>query len=172
MTQCVGYCDADWAGSVDDRKSTSGYLFSLSGAPVSWHSKKQSCVALSTAEAEYVALANAAQEMVWLRQLADDLTFCTTKPTIIHKDNQSAIAMAKHPQLHGKMKHVAIKYLFSRDHVDKGTVVSKYCKTEDMLADIMTKGLPRVYFEKLRQMIGVSVANSCAMCTNRTSLLV
>ena len=154
-TECAGYCDADWAGNIDDRKSTSGYLFSLSGAPVSWRSKKQSCVALSTAEAEYVALASAAQEVVWLRQLTDDLGCGTTQPTIIHEDNQSAIAMAKHPQFHGKMKHVAIKYHFIRDQVDNGTVVLKYCKTEDMLADILTKGLPRVQFEKLRQMIGV-----------------
>ena len=71
--QCVGYCDADWAGDLDDRKSTSGYIFKMSEGAITWSSKKQPCVALPTAEAEYVALASAAQETVWLRQLMSEL---------------------------------------------------------------------------------------------------
>ena len=94
---CVGFSDADWAGDVNDRKSTSGYLFKISGAPVSWRSKKQACVALSTAEAEYMALSSAAQEATWLRQLTKDLQNGLTRPTVIHEDNQSAICMAKNP---------------------------------------------------------------------------
>ena len=86
---CVGYSDADWAGDINDRKSTSGYLFKISGAPVSWRSKKQSCVALSSAEAEYMALSSAAQEAVWIRQLTKDLKNGPMAPTVNHEDNQS-----------------------------------------------------------------------------------
>ena len=110
---CVGYSDADWAGDVNDRKSTSGYLFKISGAPVSWRSKKQSCTALSTAEAEYMALSSAAQEVTWIRQLTKDLQNGPTRPTVIHEDNQAAICMAKNPQFHGRTKHIDIT-LFER----------------------------------------------------------
>ena len=88
----IGYSDADRAGDLDDHRSTSGYIFKLSGAAVSWGSKKQSCVALSTAEAEYMALTSAAQEAVWMQHLQNDL---------IYEDNQSTICMAKNPQYHG-----------------------------------------------------------------------
>ena len=136
----VGYCDADWAGDVNDRKSTSGYVFTLAGAPVSWRSKKQTCVALSTAEAEYVALASAAQEAVWLRELIHQLDGPSKEATIMYDDSQSAIAMTKNPQFHGRSKHIAIKYHYIRGEVEKGTVRLVYCQTTDMLADILTKG--------------------------------
>ena len=121
---------------------------------MSWRSKKQSCVALSTAEAEYMALASAAQEALWLRQLTSDLGCGPTSATLIHEDNQSAICMAKNPQFHGRTKHVSIKYHFIRDQVDEGTVKLQYCKSENMLADVLTKGLPREQFERLRKVMG------------------
>ncbi len=99
--ECQGYSDADWAGDLGDRKSTSGYIFKLSGGAISWRSKKQSCVALSTAEAEYIALASAAQESVWLQELLTSLKETKIKPTTIYEDNQSAICLAKNPQYHG-----------------------------------------------------------------------
>ena len=104
----AGYCDADWGGDTTDSKSTSGYLFQVGGTAITWQSKKQLCVALSTAEAEYVALAEAAQEAVWLKQLNEDLTG-KSEPVMIHEDNQSAIAIAKNPQFHGRVKHINIK---------------------------------------------------------------
>ena len=152
---CVGYSDADWAGDVNDRKSTSGYLFKMSGAPVSWKSKKQSCVALSTAEAEYMALSSAAQEATWIRQLTKDLQNGPTRPTVIHEDNQSAICMAKNPQFHGRTKHIEIKYHFIREKVHDGIIELKYCKTNDMIADILTKGLSFEKFARLRDLAGV-----------------
>ncbi len=97
--ECIGYSDVDWAGDLDDRKSTSGYIFQISGAAVSWRSKKQTCVALSTAEAEYMALASAAQEAIWIRQLTSDLKNGPTAGTVILEDNQSAICMAKKPAI-------------------------------------------------------------------------
>lgn len=153
--ECIGYSDADWAGDVQDRKSTSGYMFQMSGTAVSWRSKKQSCVALSTAEAEYMALASAAQEAVWLKQLVEELTSKSAKPIVVHEDNQAAIKMTKNPQFHGRAKHIAIKYHFIREQVERGTVKLEYCPTEDMLADILTKGLTRDKFCKFRIMAGV-----------------
>ena len=155
-SSCVGYTDADWAGDVDDRKSTSGYVFLLSGGAISWKSQKQRCVALSTAEAEYVAMASAAQESVWLRQLIAELTNTSTdSPTLIFEDNQSAIAMTKNPQFHGRAKHIDIKHHFIRQLVAQGTIVLEYCPTVEMAADMLTKGLGRETFCKLRDMIGM-----------------
>ena len=148
----VAYSDADWAGDLDDCKSTSGYLFKISGGAVSWRSKKQSSVALSTAEAEYIALASTAQEAVWLRQLTTELGNGSAEATTIFEDNQAAISMSKNPQFHGRAKHISIKYHFVHEQVSDGTVRLKYCRTQDMVADILTKGLHRNQFTKLRMM--------------------
>ena len=109
---CVGYSDADWGADLDDRKSTSGYLFLISGGAVSWRSKKQTCVALSTAEAEYIALASAAQEATWIRQLTAVLENRPQETVTVFEDNQSTICMEKNPQFHGRSKHISIKYHF------------------------------------------------------------
>ena len=159
--ECVGYSDADWAGDLDNRRSTSGYVFKISGAAVSWRSKKQTCVALSTTEAEYMALANATQEAIWMRQLTADLNLKNTadKPIRLFEDNQSAICIAKNPQFHGRTKHIEIKYHFTRDQVNIGTIDLQYCRTEDMIADIFTKALLKEKFIKLRDMAGIKPAN-------------
>lgn len=153
----VGYSDADWAGDLNDRKSTSGYIFQISGAAVSWRSKKQTCVALSTTEAEYMALASALQEAVWMRQLISDIHGQTklTKPTQVYEDNQSAICMAKNQQYHGRSKHIDIKFHFVREQVATGSIELKYCRSEDMIADILTKGLCGPQFKKLRLNMGM-----------------
>jgi hypothetical protein len=107
------YSDADWAGDLNDRRSTSGYVSILSGGAVSWRSKKQTNVALSTAEAEYMALASAAQEAIWLRQLNSELNHPPSNPTVVYEDNQSAIAMTKNPKFHGRAKHISNIILFA-----------------------------------------------------------
>ena len=140
---------------TNDRKSTSGYVFMLSGGAVSWCSKKQKCVALSTAEAEYIALSSAVQEIIWLRQLISELGSAPQTPTVIYEDNQAAIAMTKNPQFHGRAKHINIKHHFVREQVAKGNVQLQYCPTSEMTADILTKGLSRDNFEKLRSKSGV-----------------
>ena len=120
----TGFSDADWAGDVSDRKSTSGHIFLISAAAISWRSKKQSCVALSTAEAEHMALA-ATQEAVWLRQLIASIKKQNnglTTPTRIYEDNQSSICMAKNPQFHGRSKHIDIKFHFVREQVGLGNL--------------------------------------------------
>ena len=151
----IGFSDADWAGDTNDRKSTSGYLFMMSGAAISWKSKKQTTVALSTAEAEYVALASTTQEATWLRQLLQDLNVEQTGPTVIHEDNQSAICIAQNPQYHSKTKHIHIKYHFVREKVLDNTIQLKYCPTSDMLADMLTKGLTYDKLSRLRNLCGV-----------------
>ena len=152
---CVGFSDADWAGDLNDRKSTSGYTFLMNGAAVSWRSKKQTCVALSTAEAEYIALSAAAQEALWMRQLLANLNVNFDEPVTIYEDNQSAICISKNPQFHGRSKHIDIKYHFVRDQVEKKTITVRYCPTGSMLADIFTEGIPKEQFKKLRELIGV-----------------
>jgi len=154
--EITGYSDADWAGDVGDRKSTSGYVFLLGGAAISWRSSKQTCVALSTAEAEYVALSAAAQEAVWLQQLTSDLLKKSIQETTILEDNQSTICLAKNHQVHGRTKHADIKYHFIRDLVEAGRIKLTYCASEDMVADMLTKGLPIKQFEKLRRLAGIA----------------
>ena len=154
-SNCVGFSDSDWAGDVNDRKSTSGYIFQIGGGAVTWKSKKQGCVALSTAEAEYIALSSAAQESVWLRQLTSELGSPPKTPTTIFEDNQSAIAMSKNPQFHGRAKHIDIKHHFIREQVNNNIVKIKYCPTEEMVADIFTKGLSCEQFCKLRKKAGI-----------------
>ena len=153
--ECIGYSDADWAGDLDNWRSTSGYLFQISGSAVTWKSKKQSCVALSTAEAEYMVLANAAQEAIWMRQLTTQLGNTPTKATTIYEDNQAAISMTKNPQFHGRSKHSEIKYHFIHDLVTEGTVKLEYCPTKEMTADMQMKGLNHEQFFKLRKMAGI-----------------
>ena len=132
---CIGYSDAD----LSDRKSNSGYIFMLNGGPISWSSRKQKCVALSTAEADYIVLSGAAQECIWLRRLAADLGSSPQAPTLIYEDNQSSIAMTKNPQFHGRAKHIDIRYHFAREQVALGTIKLEYCPTEDMTADMLTR---------------------------------
>ena len=112
-------------------------------------------MALSTSEAEYIALTLAAQEAVWLRQLISELDQQSKRKITIYEDNQSTICLARNPQFHGRSKHIAIKYHYIRDQVKDGTVDLKYCRTEEILADIFTKGLSGEKFEFLRQGIGV-----------------
>lgn len=160
-SNCIlGYSDADWAGDSDDRRSTSGYVFLHSGGAISWKSQKQRCVALSTAESEYVSLSMATQEAIWLRQLNAELTnFVESKqliaPTLIYEDNQSAIAMSRNPQFHGRSKHIEIKYHFIREKIAQKEIELEYCPTSNMLADFLTKGLCFGSFHKLIELSGV-----------------
>lgn len=153
---CTGYSDADWGGSLDDSKSTSGYVFKSSGAAISWKSQKQTCVALSTAESEYVALSAASQEALWLKRLIGEITGEDTRPMELMEDNQSAICMATNPVFHGRTKHVELKYHFVRDQVTQGHIKLTYCPSERMVADILTKSLPATKFKNLRDCLGIT----------------
>ena len=140
----VGASDADWAGNIDDRKSMSGYVFKIqkNGGAISWRSQKQAAVALSSTEAEYVALAVASQEAVFLRQLLEELGFQQTSPTFIGEDNQSCISITNRTD-HKRTKHVDIKFHFLRDFVAKKIISIGYIPSEHMVADVLTKHLGR-----------------------------
>jgi hypothetical protein len=122
---------------------------------ISWASKKQSVVALSSTEAEYVAASLASQEAVWLRVLLGDMGFPQKKPTTINEHNQGAIALSKNPKYHPRTKHIDIKCHFIRDQVAKKELVLNYCPTEQMLADLLTKPLGKTLFKRLRELMGV-----------------
>ncbi|KAF2343488.1 hypothetical protein FHG87_025756, partial [Trinorchestia longiramus] len=117
--------------------------------------RERSCVALSTAEAEYVALAGAAQDAIWLKLLFDDLEFKTGGPIVVNEDNQSAICLAQNPKYHGRSKHIDIKFNYVCDFVRNNEIDLVYCPSNDMLADIFTKGLSAEKFSRLRRKLGV-----------------
>jgi hypothetical protein len=154
-TELEGYSDADWAGDLDNRRSTTGYLFKIGGVPICWKSKRQPTVALSTAEAEYMALSLAVQTVIWIRKLLKNFGVSIEKPTTLYEDNQGCIAMAKNPVNHERTKHIDIRYHFVREKVEEGIVQVEYLETEEMLADILTKGLARDRHQKLCKKIGL-----------------
>ena len=149
--QLYGFSDADWAGDIDTRHSTSDYVFKIANSTVSWCSKRQSSVAKSTTEAEYIALSLAAQEAIWLRRLLFEIDSLTT----LYEDNQRAIELSKNPKFHNRTKHIDISCQFIRERVLSKEISVTYCSTDNMLADVMTKGLTRDNFEKFRSSLNV-----------------
>ena len=137
-----GYSDSDWGGDLDTRRSTTGYVFMLGGAVISWSSRLQPTVALSSTEAEYMAVCSAGQEAVHLRQLLTGLQFAPTSPTVIFEDNQGCIALSENPVHHQRTKHIDIRFHYTRDLVACGDIKLKYIPTADQLADLLTKALP------------------------------
>jgi len=150
-----GYVDADWAGCADTRKSTSGYVFMLAGAAVSWRSKRQSTVALSSTEAEYMSACLAAKEAIWLRELLKELTFDQTTPTIILSDNQSSLKLMTNPVFHDRTKHVSIQYHFTRECIVNGSLTFTFVGTNLQAADSLTKGVPEQKFVFCRDLFGL-----------------
>ena len=151
----VGDSDADWRGDLNDRKSTTGYYFKFdgNGGAISWEVKKQATVALSTAEAEYQAMAAAVQEAIYLRALLEDFGYPMKKPIDIGEDNQSCIKMCHNPVMNKRSKHIDTKLHFVRERVENKEIKSHYVPTEEMTADILTKSLPRVKVEKHRTIL-------------------
>ena len=117
--------------------------------------KKQPLVTLSTAEAEYVALSIATQETVWIRRLLSDLTMTQDQATVLMEDNQAAICIGKNPVSHARTKHIDVRYHYIREALNKGIIDLQYCPTHKMLADILTKPLPKNRFETLRTDMGL-----------------
>ena len=150
-----GFSDSDWAGCVDDMRSTSGYCFSFGSGVSSWSSRKQEVVAQSTAEAEYIAAVAAVNQALWLRKLLTDLDMKQKVSTKVFVDNQATISIANDPVFHGKTKHFKIKLYFLREVQKEGDIQLVYCNTESQNADILTKALPKIRFEFLRERLGV-----------------
>jgi Reverse transcriptase (RNA-dependent DNA polymerase) len=151
----TGYCDADYAGDVDTRKSTTGYVFIVNGGAISWNSKRQPTVAASTTEAEYMAAASATKEGLWLRKLFTSLGIPLTA-TDINCDNQSTIKLLKNPIFSVRTKHIDVAHHFARERVQRKEVMFNYIPTAEMAADIMTKVLPLSKHEVCCGMIGMT----------------
>ena len=166
------YSDADWVGSVDDRESTSGGCLYLGKNLVSWMSKKQNSVSLSTAEVEYIATRSCCTQLLWMKKLLHDYgipqdTMC------IFCDNTSAINLSKNSIQHSKSKHIEIHYHFIQDLVEERVVCLEFIHTDNQKADIFTKPLDGPRFESLRKTIGVGTIPwiSCVMCASLAYIL-
>jgi len=137
----MGYTDAD-GSSQDHRRAISGFAFIIDGGTISWSSRKQELVALSTAEAEYIAATHATKEGIWLQRLIGELYNVVITPTTLYCDNQAALTLATTDNFHARTKHIDIRFHFIRHSVETGAFKLIYCPTDDMVADILTKALP------------------------------
>lgn len=149
------FSDADWAGSVQDRRSTSGYCTYVWGNLVTWRSKKQSVVSRSSAEAEFRAMAHGICEGIWLRRVLQELKISDEEPMKMFCDNQSAISIAKNPVHHDRTKHVEIDRHFIKEKIEEGIIKMLYVPTSLQTADILTKALPRKVFDDLSSKLGL-----------------
>jgi hypothetical protein len=147
--QLRGFVDSDFAGCEDSRKSTTGWVFTLAGGPVSWSSQRQKKVATSTMDAEYIAGAEAAKEAVWIRNFINDLRIpgvhVDTVPPYI--DNNSALKLTRNPEFHSRSKHIDVKHHFIREKVEEGVINTQRVDTTDNLADVFTKALGKPIHE-------------------------
>ena len=153
----VGYVDSDWGGSLDGRKSTTGFAFLLGDGAISWSSKKQATVALSSVEAEYMATTQAGKEAIWLGQLLNELGHPVEQltPIRLYSDSQGSIDLSNNPVHHTRTKHIDIQHHFIRELIEEKKIDLQYCSTEVMLADIFTKGLSKSKVQQFRKELGL-----------------
>jgi hypothetical protein len=148
LTPITGYSDSSYADN-DDRKSTGGYIFMMNGGPISWKSKKQSLVALSSTEAEFIEIADTTKEALWWRKLLAEVDPISVKqPTIIREDNESSIALSKNHLHNDRSKHIDVRCYFIRDCIAKGQIKVEYISTKLQLADMLTKSLSNELLKK------------------------
>lgn len=152
----VGWGDADYAGCADTKRSTSGYVFVRAGGAVSWSSKRQSVVALSTAEAEYISAAALVREALWLQQLERDMRLAGAgQTTLLYTDNQAALALLRGAMGSRRVKHVDVPYHFAREKVQEGKVCFVYCPSSEMAADMLTKAVSAPMLQKCKDKVGI-----------------
>ena len=161
-----GYCGADYATDIDSRRSTTGYVFIMYGGAISWSSRLQPTVAVSTAEAEYMAAAHAVKEALWLRTLMADFGR-HVQPVSILCDNQGTIKLLKHPIASIRSKHIDVIYHFARERVARKEVSFQYCATEQNVADVFTKPLPQSKFELRWKHLGPNGASAVSAAALR-----
>ena len=157
-TNLLAYTDSDWAGDIDDRKSCSGNLLMLSQGPISWKSKKQMSISLSTMEAEYVALSEVSREVIYIKRLLQHMGFekYVQLPINVYCDNQSAIQLSKNAVFHKRSKHIDISYHFVRELVENKEIQIYYLSTENMIADILTKSLSKCKHNRCVEMLNLN----------------
>ncbi|CAI7919061.1 unnamed protein product [Closterium sp. NIES-53] len=153
----IGYVDADHAGDSDNRRSRTGYIYRLEPiGPISWQSSKQELIALSSAEAEYIALCSATKEGLYLRELLEEAKLAELPSFTVFCDNQSAIRIANKNGFANRTKHIALRYFFVKDEIEKGKLELSYCPTSEMAADYLTKKLGKQKFEYCMLLTGQS----------------
>jgi hypothetical protein len=143
------YSDSDWGADEDTRRSVSAYICKVSGGPVSWLSRSQKTAALSSCEAECLALSDALKEVLWLRQALLELTINFKQPITIHIDNQAAINLSKNAVNHQRTKHIDIRYFRIREEVENGNVCVAYVPTDANISDLLTKAVTAQQFFSL-----------------------
>ena len=153
----TGYTDTD-GSMAEDRHTISGYAFLIHGGAVSWSAKRQEIIALSTTEAEYIAITHAVKEALWLRLLIFQLFKLDLEPTTLFSDNKSAIELTKDHQFHPQTKHIDIRFHFIWYIVENGSIWLIYCPTDDMIADMLTKALPSTKVKHFASEFGLSSA--------------
>ena len=158
-SKLLGYSDSDFASNPGDRKSVGAYVFRLADGPISWQSKKQSTIAWSTTEAEYVALGAAAREAVWLTKLDVELKFTDgLQPITIYEDNQPAIALAKNPSTNSsRSKHIDVIYHKVRELIEDKEIRVEYLNTKKMIADLLTKPLTPTQIKTLAKFMNLDL---------------
>jgi hypothetical protein len=158
------FTDANWAGDIDDRKSTTGLVLKINGCTISWKSKKQSVVSVSSAESEYMSLGEGVREILWLRQFMLELNRCAygekaakinlaSTPVMICCDNNAAIAIASNDMASSRVKHIDIRHHFIRDHIKKNEISLQWISTAEQQADIFTKALGKNIFLTIRSLV-------------------
>jgi hypothetical protein len=155
--ELTGYSDSDWAGNLDDQRSTIDYAFGIRSRIVSWSSKKQPTISFSSTEAEYKVLCATTCEVVWLRRLLRDVGEEQRKATIIKCDNQSSIKLENNPVYHSRTKNVDTQFHFVQEKIQSNDISLMYCNTSENATDIFTKPLGKIKFELFREMLGVDI---------------
>lgn len=153
--QVEGYIDVDWVGSVSDRKSTSGYFTFVGGNLVTWRSKKQKVVALSSAEAEFRGIAKDVCELLWLKRLLAELGFGLNSAMNLYCDNKAAIEISHNPVQHDRTKHIEVDRHFIKQNFEEGIIEFPFVRSENQLADILTKAVSSRNFHSSLDKLGI-----------------
>ncbi|XP_074373427.1 secreted RxLR effector protein 161-like [Apium graveolens] len=156
--ELIGFTDSDYAGDIEDRKSTSGYAFILSSAAVAWSSRKQPIVTLSTTEAEFVATTSCSTLAIWMKRILGALGYEGDVSTVIFCDNNSTIKLARNPVFPGRFKHIEVRFHFLCNLENEGVIQLIYYSTHDQVADVFTKRLKLESFRRMREQLEVCEA--------------